>query len=144
VREEQRNKLEQMASLENRSVSNLIEVMANERWDRLAEQQGIERVRVKFSRSLSGIGSVRHWKNALAVLAALSASIALAEDFKTLDGKEYKNATVKRVETDGLVLSSKSRISKVYFTELPKGVQQRFNYDPEKAAGYSAQQECGK
>jgi len=30
-----------MASLENRSVSNLIEVMANERWERLAEQQGI-------------------------------------------------------------------------------------------------------
>jgi hypothetical protein len=41
VREEQRHKLEQMASLENRSVSNLIEVMADERWKRLAEQQGI-------------------------------------------------------------------------------------------------------
>ena len=41
VREEQRNKLEQMASLENRSVSNLIEIMADERWDRLADQQGI-------------------------------------------------------------------------------------------------------
>src|SRR4026209_408634 len=41
VREEHRNKLEQMASLENRSVSNLIEVMADERWERLAEQQGI-------------------------------------------------------------------------------------------------------
>ena len=37
VREEQRNKLEQMASLENRSVSNLIEVMADERWKGLAE-----------------------------------------------------------------------------------------------------------
>ena len=37
VREEQRNKLEQMASLENRSVSNLIEVMANERFVRLPE-----------------------------------------------------------------------------------------------------------
>ena len=37
VRDEQRNKLEQMASLENRSVSNLIEVMADERWERLAE-----------------------------------------------------------------------------------------------------------
>jgi hypothetical protein len=37
VREEQRNKLEQMASLENRSL-NLIEVMADERWKRLAEQ----------------------------------------------------------------------------------------------------------
>jgi len=41
VREEQRNKLEQMAAIEKRSVSNLIEVMADERWDRLAEQQGI-------------------------------------------------------------------------------------------------------
>ena len=35
VSEEQRNKLEQMASLENRSISNLIEVMADERWKRL-------------------------------------------------------------------------------------------------------------
>ena len=41
VREEQRNKLEQMAALEKRSVSNLIEVMADERWERLAEQQGV-------------------------------------------------------------------------------------------------------
>jgi uncharacterized protein (DUF1778 family) len=40
VRDEQRNKLEQMASLENRSLSNLIEVMADERWKLLAEQQG--------------------------------------------------------------------------------------------------------
>jgi hypothetical protein len=41
VCEEQRNKLEQMASLESRSVSNLVEVMADERWERLAEQQGV-------------------------------------------------------------------------------------------------------
>ena len=41
MREEQRNKLGQMASLENRSLSNLIEVMADERWKRLAEQQGV-------------------------------------------------------------------------------------------------------
>jgi len=41
VREEQRNKLEQMAAIEKRSISNLIEVMADERWERLAEQQGI-------------------------------------------------------------------------------------------------------
>ena len=40
VRDEQRNKLEQMASLENRSVSNLIEVMADERWELLVQQQG--------------------------------------------------------------------------------------------------------
>ena len=41
VRDEQRNKLEQMAALEKRSVSNLIEVMADERWERLVEQQGV-------------------------------------------------------------------------------------------------------
>ena len=41
VREEQRNKLEEMAALEKRSVSNLIEVMADERWERLAERQGV-------------------------------------------------------------------------------------------------------
>ena len=41
VREEQRDKLEQMASLESRSVSNLVEVMADERWQRLVGQQGI-------------------------------------------------------------------------------------------------------
>ena len=41
MRDEQRDKLEQMASLENRSVSNLVEVMADERCARLAEQQGI-------------------------------------------------------------------------------------------------------
>ena len=41
VREGQRSKLEQMAALENRSLSNLIEVMADERWKRLVEQQGV-------------------------------------------------------------------------------------------------------
>jgi Mg/Co/Ni transporter MgtE len=63
------------------------------------------------------------------ILIACFASIALADDFKTTDGKEYKNVTVSRVEPDGIVLSSKSGISKVYFAELPKEVQQRFNYE---------------
>ena len=72
-------------------------------------------------------------KTTLAILAALSASITLADDFKTIDGKEYKNVTVSRVEPDGIVLSSKSGISKVYFTELPKDVQDRFGYDVRSA-----------
>src|SRR5947199_7435129 len=57
------------------------------------------------------------------------ASVALADDFKAIDGKEYKNVTVSRVEADGIVLTGKSGISKVYFVELPKEVQQRFGYD---------------
>ena len=74
------------------------------------------------------------------IVTVCSATIALADDFKTVDGKEYKNATVSRVEPDGIVLITKSGISKVYFSELPKDVQQRFNYDAEKAAVYSAEQ----
>ena len=61
-------------------------------------------------------------KTTITILAMLSASIALADDFKTIDGKEYKNATVSRVEPDGIMLKSKSGISKVYFVELPKEV----------------------
>ena len=70
-------------------------------------------------------------------------SVAFSDDFKTLTGKEYKDATVSRVEPDGLVLTSKTGISKVYFTELPKDVQERFGYDPQKAGNYSAQQSAG-
>jgi hypothetical protein len=65
---------------------------------------------------------------------------AFAEDFKTVNGKEYKDATVTRVDPDGVVVKTKSGITKVYFTELPKEVQERFHYDSEKAASYSAEQ----
>ena len=57
-----------------------------------------------------------------------------------ISGKEYKNVKVSRIEPDGIVLISKSGISKVYFTELPKEVQDRFHYDPAHAAAYSAEQ----
>jgi len=74
------------------------------------------------------IRRVKHGATTLAVLAALSASLALAEDFKTVNGKEYKNVTVVRVESDGIVLRTKSGITKLYFAELPKDVQERFHY----------------
>jgi hypothetical protein len=76
----------------------------------------------------------------LLFLAFCFVSVALSDDFKTLAGKDYKNVTVSRVEPDGIVLTGKSGISKIYFTELPKDVQKRFGYDSEKAADYSAQQ----
>ena len=60
------------------------------------------------------------------------ASAASREDFKTVNGKEYKDATVTRVEPDGIVVKTKSGITKVYFTELPKDVQEHFHYDSGK------------
>ncbi len=76
----------------------------------------------------------------LAFLIVCLASVALADDFKAIDGKEYKNVTVSRVEPDGIVLITKSGISKVYFTELPKEVQERFHYNAANAAAYSTEQ----
>jgi len=75
----------------------------------------------------------------LAILAALSASLAVAGDFKTIDGKEYKDAKVSRVEPDGIVLITKWGISKLYFTELPKEAQERFHYDAAKANAYATE-----
>jgi thiol-disulfide isomerase/thioredoxin len=40
------------------------------------------------------------------------ASVAHAADFKAIDGKEYKNVTVSRLEPDGIVLITSSGISK--------------------------------
>jgi thiol-disulfide isomerase/thioredoxin len=76
----------------------------------------------------------------VAFLILCFATVALADDFKTVQGKEYKNVTVSRVEPDGIVLKGKSGISKVYFVELPKEVQERFHYNAVIAAAYSAQQ----
>jgi hypothetical protein len=76
------------------------------------------------------IRRVKYWKTALSLFAALSASLALAEDFKTINGKEYKDATITRVEGDGIVLRTKTGISKVYFFELPQDVQKRFRPSP--------------
>jgi hypothetical protein len=82
---------------------------------------------------------MKNWTSILASLAVLPASLALAEDFKTINGKEYKDATITRVEGDGIVLRTKTGISKVYFVELPQDVQKRFR--PSPATPSAAQRE---
>ena len=67
-------------------------------------------------------------------------SAAFAEDFKTADGKEYKDATITRVEPDGIVVKTNSGVTKIYFAELPRDVQEHFHYDSARAASYSAEQ----
>jgi hypothetical protein len=87
----------------------------------------------------SGRMKCRH--TTVAILAALSVSLLLADDFKTANGNEYKNVTVTKQEPDGITVMNKKTgvFVKLYFTELPKEVQQRFNYDPKKAAAYLRQ-----
>jgi len=79
-----------------------------------------------------------HWQTTLAIF---SASIVVAEDFKTINGKAYKNATVSRIESDGIVLKSKSGITKLYFAELSKDVQEHFHYDSAQGARFTTYRE---
>src|SRR5438876_15218 len=81
---------------------------------------------------------------AICVVVVCLASVALADDFKTIQGKEYKNVTVTRVESDSIVLESKSGISKVYFVELPKDVQERFHYGSATPTGKAVTQRIDK
>ena len=74
------------------------------------------------------------------ILAALSLSLALADDFKTINGKEYKNVTVSRVEADGIVIKTNTGLSKIYFAELPKDVQERFHYGSSTPTGKAGTQ----
>ena len=74
------------------------------------------------------------------ILVLCFASLALAEDFKTVDGKEYKNVTVSRVEADGIVIKTKTGLSKIYFVELPKDVQERFHYGSATPTGKAVTQ----
>lgn len=72
------------------------------------------------------------------ILIVCFALVAIADDFKTTTGKEYKNATITRVEPDGIVIRFSGGIVKIAFTELPKEVQERYHYDPERAVASHA------
>ena len=87
---------------------------------------------------------MKEYATTLAILALLSATLALAEDFKTVRGKLYKDATIIRVESDGIVLKTKTGISKVYFFELPNDVRERFHPSPAKTAAAQRQREPTK
>ena len=80
-------------------------------------------------------------KKIIVILAALSASVALAlaEDIETISGRVYKHATVTRVEPDGIVIKFAGGIVKIPFTDLSRELQQRYDYDPEAAAKFHAE-----
>jgi len=90
------------------------------------------------------IRQVKDWATTIAILPLLSASLALAEDFKTVSGKIYKDATISHVEADGIVLRTKTGISKVYFVELPRDVQERFHYGSATPTGKAVTQRIDK
>src|SRR5215475_7951582 len=83
------------------------------------------------------------WKT-VSMSLVVSASLGLADDFKTIDGKIYKDATITHVEADGIVIKTKTGISKIYFVELPKDVQERFHYGSATPTGKAVTQRIDK
>jgi hypothetical protein len=66
------------------------------------------------------------------------ASVALADDFKAINGKEYKNASVIRVEPDGITVKFSGGIVKIPFTELSEELKEKYHYNPEAAQKFAA------
>jgi hypothetical protein len=99
--------------------------------------------RLDFS---NGIGYPEGWMipptrigfRAICLFIFLSGTL-FADDFKTNDGKEYKNVTVSRAEPDGIVVMTSYGIIKLYFVELPQDVRDKYHYDPAQAAKFEAQ-----
>ena len=86
-------------------------------------------------RSVKAITRARYL---LAAPLFVAVSGVLADDFKTVNGKEYKNATVSRVEPDGIVIKFSGGIVKIPFTALSQDLQKKYHYDPGAAASYAA------
>ena len=72
------------------------------------------------------------------LVGALSIATDWASDIHTKDGNVYRNATVTRVEPDGIVIMTNTGVIKLNFSELPKELQQKYGYDPAKAAAFVA------
>lgn len=56
----------------------------------------------------------------------------------TLNGLTYSNCVLRRVEPDGISVKHQKGLAKLYFTELPDDLRDKYGYDPAKAKDYAA------
>ena len=73
----------------------------------------------------------------LALLLAVPVCFAL--DITTRKGVTYRQATVTKVEPDGVRISHADGAAKILFEDLPDALQRQYNYDPAKVAAYRKQ-----
>lgn len=84
------------------------------------------------------------WKTRFTVILVLIAALALGDDLKTISGKEYKRVKVTRVEPDGIVITHKTGVTKLLFSELPTEVQRQFGYGHAKIEAESPAARTGE
>lgn len=71
----------------------------------------------------------------------LPALLAQAEDLTTLDNQNYQNYRVVKTNVDGIVIMHSQGGGTISFTNLPPELQNKFGYDPAKAAVFAQKQE---
>lgn len=76
------------------------------------------------------------------IILALLVQLCVADDFTLTDGTEYKGVTVKRVEPDGIVVTTDSGITKLPFSKLPAEVQTAHGFNPSSADEFKKQQQA--
>jgi len=76
-----------------------------------------------------------------AVISLAVVGVAFAEDWTTTDGKTYKNVKVVKVEDDAVTILDEDGGALVPLSTLPPALQQKFHYDPVKAAAAAAQRQ---
>ena len=69
----------------------------------------------------------RSFVSILAVITVVQ--LLRADDFKTTNGKEYKNAKLSRVEPDGIVITFSGGIVKIPFLEMSRTLR-RVRFPP--------------
>ncbi|MEX2580708.1 MAG: serine protease [Verrucomicrobiales bacterium] len=74
------------------------------------------------------------WQEKAAMVATTDHSPT--ETILTTSGKEYREARIKAVEPDGLLLSHEGGVAKVLFTDLAKEIQEQHGYDPAAATAF--------
>ncbi len=70
----------------------------------------------------------------LAVLLVIGPTLALAEDWRTIDGTTYQNVKVIKVADDAITIIYKDGGAMVPLSKLPAPLQKRFAYDPVNAS----------
>ncbi len=70
----------------------------------------------------------------LPVLLSLVATCALAEDLKMADGREIKNATVKRAPGEVLIVETDGGVERIHVSKLATADQLRYGYDAARCA----------
>lgn len=73
------------------------------------------------------------YMSTILVLLVSSVSVLYAEDFVTVDGKVYKNATVAQHNPAGIVIENQDGVFQILFKDLPEATRKKYNYDPKKA-----------